>query len=207
MTRLRDDVRMNVRVRDMTVGDCEAVATIRVRGWQYAYAGLMPQTHLDAMSVEEDTAKRRAMLAEGGGRVTHVIAEHEGEVVGWGCYGPSRDESAGHSELYAIYVLPEQLSLGVGRALMDELTGRAVAAGFRRMLLWVLKENARVRRFYEKAGFAPDGTEEPFDVDGVAVPEVRYARELTATQRGQVGGRGTRADVVGLLQAPPVRRA
>ncbi|NUL25824.1 hypothetical protein HRW17_26205, partial [Streptomyces lunaelactis] len=46
------------------------------------------------------------------------------------------------------------------------------------MLLWVLKENDRARRFYEKAGFAPDGAEEPFEVDGVAVPEVRYARAL-----------------------------
>ncbi|NUK37491.1 GNAT family N-acetyltransferase, partial [Streptomyces lunaelactis] len=63
--------------------------------------------------------------------------------------------------------------------LMTELTGRAVADGFAGMLLWVLKENDRARRFYEKAGFAPDGAEEPFEVDGVAVPEVRYARALT----------------------------
>lgn len=170
---------MNVRVRDMTDDDCEAVATIRVRGWQHAYAGLMPQSHLDAMSVEKDAVKRRESLAMGG-LLTNVVAEREGEVVGWGCYGPSRDEGAGNCELYAIYVLPEQLSLGIGRALLDELTGRAVAAGFPRMLLWVLKENARARRFYERAGFAPDGAEEPFDVEGVTIPEVRYARELTA---------------------------
>lgn len=170
---------MDVRVRDMTVDDCEAVATIRVRGWQHAYAGLMPQSHLDAMSIDEDTAKRREFLARGG-PLTNLVAEREGEVVGWGCYGPSRDEDPGNCELYAIYVLPEQLSLGIGRALMDELTGRAASAGFPRMLLWVLKENARARRFYEQAGFAPDGAEEPFDVEGVTIPEVRYARELTA---------------------------
>lgn len=170
----------------MTVDDCEAVATVRVRGWQHAYAGLMPQSHLDAMSIEEDAATRRRFLAKGGGRMTNVVAELEGEVVGWGCYGPCRDggDSAGECELYALYVLPERLSGGVGRALMEELTGRAVAAGFHRMLLWVLKENTRARRFYEKAGFAPEGTEEPFDVDGVTVPEVRYAKRLDAARSG-----------------------
>lgn len=42
----------------------------------------------------------------------------------------------------------------------------------------MLKENDRARRFYERAGFRADGAEEPFEVDGVAVPEVRYTRTL-----------------------------
>ncbi|NUK57682.1 GNAT family N-acetyltransferase [Streptomyces lunaelactis] len=172
---------MDARIREMTPDDCEAVARVRVRGWQSAYAGLMPQSYLDAMSVKKDAARRREVLAEGRARTTDLVAERDGEVVGWGCCGPSRDEDATgeQCELYAIYVLEEQLSTGVGRALMTELTGRAVADGFAGMLLWVLKENDRARRFYEKAGFAPDGAEEPFEVDGVAVPEVRYARALT----------------------------
>jgi len=86
----------------------------------------------------------------------------------------------GTCELYAIYVRPERISSGVGHALMAELTGRARAAGFEEMLLWVLKDNARARRFYERAGFAPDGTEEPFEADGELVPEVRYVRRLVA---------------------------
>jgi ribosomal protein S18 acetylase RimI-like enzyme len=47
------------------------------------------------------------------------------------------------------------------------------------MLLWVLKENTPARGFYERAGFRADGAEEPFEVDGAAVPEVRYVRQLT----------------------------
>ncbi|MDT0426944.1 hypothetical protein [Streptomyces salyersiae] len=31
-----------VRVRDMTLRDCEATAEIRVLGWRHAYAGLIP---------------------------------------------------------------------------------------------------------------------------------------------------------------------
>lgn len=171
---------MGIAVREMTADDCEAVAAVRVRGWQHAYAGLMPQSHLDAMSVAKDAARRRELLARGGGKVTNVVAEIAGAVVGWGCMGPSRDEgaTAEQGELYAIYVLPEHLSKGVGRALMAELTWRAEAEGFRSIRLWVLKGNERARRFYEIAGFLPDGTEELYHVDGTQVPEVRYARRL-----------------------------
>ncbi|MFF3323516.1 GNAT family N-acetyltransferase [Streptomyces sp. NPDC002889] len=182
----------------MTTDDCEAVATVRVRGWQFAYAGMMPQSYLDAMSVAEDAEKRRDFFERGRGRVTNVVAVRAGAVVGWGCIGPSRDEgaTAEQGELYAIYVLPEQVSTGVGRALMAQLNRRAEADGFRSMRLWVLKENDRARRFYERAGFLPDGAEEPYDVEGVAVPEVRYVRQL--------GGQGLpgRADYSAGTQPP-----
>lgn len=170
---------MTVKVRDMAPADCAAVAAIRVGGWRHAYAGLVPQPYLDGMDAAADAARHRAYLADGSGSV-NVVAEQHGEVIGWACFGPSRSPGArpGTCELYAIYVLPERISSGVGHALMAEVTGRARAAGFARMELWVLKENARARRFYERAGFLPDGTEAPFDVDGTPVPEVRYARHL-----------------------------
>ncbi|MFJ1748173.1 GNAT family N-acetyltransferase [Streptomyces sp. NPDC088116] len=177
------EVTAGVRVREMTVADCEAVADIRLRGWRYAYAGLIPQAYLDAMSLPEETALRRERLAEGAGQVVNLVAEHDGRVVGWGCYGPGRDADAdaGTAELYAIYAEPELLSTGIGRALMDALASRAAGDGYTSMLLWVLRENGRARRFYAKAGFMPDRAEESFDVDGVAVPEVRYARRLSAS--------------------------
>ncbi|MFB7273285.1 GNAT family N-acetyltransferase [Streptomyces sp. NPDC056244] len=178
-----------VRIREMTVDDCEAVATVRVRGWQHAYRGLIPQAYLDAMSVEEDAARRREYLTKGDGRVVDLVAERAGHVVGWGCCGPSRDEDVPDrtAELYALYVLPERIGTGVGSALIDALTARAEAAGASSLVLWVLAANDRARRFYTRAGFAPDGREEQFDVNGVAVPEVRYARRLSASAAAEAG--------------------
>ncbi|PIB11749.1 MULTISPECIES: GNAT family N-acetyltransferase [Streptomyces] len=165
----------------MTLDDCDRVAEIRVRGWQTAYKGLIPQPYLDTLSVEEDAARRRTYVERGDRAVVDLIAEQDGEVVGWACHGPYRDGEVRTEdvELYAIYVHPDRVGEGVGRALLRESVGRCAAAGYERMLLWVLKENTLARRFYERAGFGPDGAEEPFDVDGVAVPEVRYVRSLT----------------------------
>lgn len=42
----------------------------------------------------------------------------------------------------------------------------------------VLEGGTRARRFPGRAGCAADGVEEPFEVGGTAVPEVRYAKEL-----------------------------
>lgn len=70
-------------IRDMTVDDCEAVARVRVRGWQSAYAGMMPQAHLDAMDIAEDAERRRGFFTTAGA-VVNVVAERAGlGVVGW----------------------------------------------------------------------------------------------------------------------------
>ncbi|MFD5794350.1 GNAT family N-acetyltransferase [Streptomyces diastatochromogenes] len=165
-------------IRPMTLGDCGRVSEIRIRGWQHAYRGLMPQPYLDALSVARDAEKRRAWFGQGDGSVVNLVAELDGQVVGWAAYGPYRDGEVrtGDAELYAIYLDPVHLGSGVGRALLAASVEQC--SGYPRMFLWVLKENTRARRFYERAGFRADGAEEPFDVDGVAVPEVRYAREL-----------------------------
>ncbi|MFB4195814.1 hypothetical protein [Streptomyces carpaticus] len=40
----------------------------------------------------------------------------------------------------------------------------------------MLRGNLRARRFYERAGFVPDGAVRSEEIDGADVPEVRCAR-------------------------------
>ncbi|MET9800655.1 GNAT family N-acetyltransferase [Streptomyces sp. NPDC006368] len=183
---------MTVGVRGMAATDCAAVARIRVRGWQFAYQGLVPDAFLSAMSVPEETARRRDHLAAAPAEVVNLVAERAGEVVGWACHGPYRDGGAvtADAELYALYVDPAHLSTGVGRALLLESAARATAAGYPAMRLWVLKDNSRARRFYEAFGFAPDGTEELWEIGGASLPELRCARPLSGPLSR--GGRAVR---------------
>ncbi|MCC9705613.1 GNAT family N-acetyltransferase [Streptomyces sp. MNU76] len=173
-----NDTHHDLRIREMTLTDCRPVAEIRVAGWRTAYAGLVPQSYLDAMRVTEDAERRRELLLKPGNPVVNLVAERAGEIVGWAAYGPYRDGEVrtGDAELYALYVHPGHWGGGVGAALLCTSAERCAAAGHDRMLLWVLKDNVRARRFYEHHGFTPDGTEEPFEVEGVEVPEVRYTR-------------------------------
>jgi GNAT superfamily N-acetyltransferase len=116
------------------------------------------------------------------------------EVVGYASYGPERDadgtpgpfpggqDSAGAAvaELYALYVAPDWWSTGTGRALMDRVLAEVRAEGYLRIVLWVLTENARARRFYERCGFRLSGAAHVLYGLG-GVPEVCYEQALGAS--------------------------
>ncbi|MDF9816478.1 GNAT family N-acetyltransferase [Streptomyces sp. SPB162] len=169
-------------VRKMTAADIDAVSAVRVRGWQSAYAGIVPQDYLDAMSAPADAARRRERFADGTGRVENVVSTDGTGVTGWAAQGPYRGEGAapGDGELYAIYVRPDRIGTGAGRALLGAVLARAADRGFTRLRLWVLADNARARRFYERAGFTADGAEQREEYGEVSLREVRYVREVSS---------------------------
>ncbi|MDI3407006.1 GNAT family N-acetyltransferase [Streptomyces cavernicola] len=174
-----------VSVRQMTPDDCPAVAEIRVRGWQFAYAGLIPQSYLDAMDIAADTERCRERQARGDPAVVGLVAERAGTTVGWASFGPYRDSDLPptDTELYALYVHPEHIGTGAGRALMRSVLAHCTALATPRVRLWVLRDNMRARRFYASAGFTPDGAEEVSELDGVRVPELRLTLPLPAPSR------------------------
>jgi GNAT superfamily N-acetyltransferase len=185
---------MRMAIREMSESDIEGVARVRIQGWRYAYPGMVPREVLDGLSAARFAAGlRRALPDEPPGRV-HLVADGEGVgVVGWSHFGPYRpveelgegkpDEGDGDGatswgELYAIYVLPEFIGVGIGRALMRATLDGLADGGHEGARLWVLRGNAPSRRFYERAGFAHDGAENVLDMEGEPVTEVRYARWL-----------------------------
>jgi L-amino acid N-acyltransferase YncA len=158
--------------------DARAIAEVHVGSWRHAYRGLLPEGYLDRLSVDEREGSWREAL--GSDTAGAVVAEAEGRIVGFASFGPSRDADAaeGVGEVPAIYVDAEVLGTGVGRSLLAEATTRLREAGFRRATLWVLEANARARRFYEKSGWAWDGTVSRHDFDCANEPVVRYAVDL-----------------------------
>ncbi|MFD3454658.1 GNAT family N-acetyltransferase [Streptomyces sp. NPDC058691] len=167
-------------VRAMAREDIDAVSAVRVSGWRAAYAGIVPQPYLDAMDAEADAERRRGWFDAGNGRVDNLVASDGDEVTGWAALGPYRGEQDGGEvgELYAIYVRPDRIGRGDGRALMNAVRARAAERGFRRLRLWVLADNAPALRFYERAGFGPDGTDQIEMYDDVPLKELRYAADL-----------------------------
>ncbi|MFE7546875.1 GNAT family N-acetyltransferase [Streptomyces gardneri] len=82
------------------------------------------------------------------------------------------------AELAALYAVPEVWGTGVGRSLLAASTEVLVTAGFRTAVLWVFTGNARGRRFYEAAGWRPDGRAVHDVTGGRELEELRYRREL-----------------------------
>lgn len=159
-----------MEARAATPEDARAIADVHVRTWQTAYRHVFPAAVLDAITVDERENVWRQILADAG---TAVFVAHDGDrIVGFASVGPARDEED-TGELYAIYVLPELWGAGYSHELMQSVLAWLMTEQYVSAILWVLDDNPRARRFYEREGWRHDG-ERLETLRGVEVSEARY---------------------------------
>jgi ribosomal protein S18 acetylase RimI-like enzyme len=181
-----------VTIRREQPDDAEAVAAVNVRSWQTGYAGIMPDEVLARLDVAAWAQRRRDWRTAEGDQpfATYVAEADDGSVVGFVTVGPYRqgqnheDPDPAYGEILAIYVDPAHWGSGIGRQLMATARAALAGRGATTMRLWVLQDNARARRFYERAGMAPDGERSTYTVqlsadrDPVGLDEIRYVARL-----------------------------
>ncbi|MFE9693198.1 GNAT family N-acetyltransferase [Micromonospora sp. NPDC005806] len=171
--------------------DAEAVARVHVHGWQAGYAGIVPDEVLRWLNPTAWAQRRRDLgTADPEHPFTTLLAEVDGAVTGFTTFGPYRnnqdrgDLDQRYGELLAIYLEPACWGTGTGRALFAAARAGLAERGWTEYRLWVLAENARARRFYERAGLSPDGQESTYPVplpggrDPVRLRELRYTARL-----------------------------
>jgi ribosomal protein S18 acetylase RimI-like enzyme len=169
-----------VTVRLARPEDAAAIADAHVRGWLATYRGLVPDSVLDGLSVERRTTHWRETIASQmpGDSVGRTwVVEDAGVVRGFAATGAVRDapdDLAAAGEVLAIYLAPEARGQGLGRAIFSHTVEDLRARGFDPIVVWVFEANTAARRFYEAAGFLPDGARQPVDFGEVAPPEIRY---------------------------------
>lgn len=165
---------MKIRVAQQT--EARAIAEVHVASWQGAYAGLLPDSFLSRISVDDRERTWTQILKDPDSDI-FVAVDDGGTVVGFASLQKSRDSDALPSigELTALYVEPNVWDGGYGRALLGAVIDKARQRGFHCTTLWVLESNVRARRFYEIAGFVADGAEKAETrSDNVVLQQVRY---------------------------------
>ena len=129
----------DVEIRRAWIGDAAQIGLVHVKAWQGAYRGLLPQEYLDGL----DPAQRaggweRILAADAGPRSGVVVADGDGNLLGFAAFGPARDEDQDPGqtgEVMAIYVLPGAWGQGWGRQLMTAAVTGLAGAGFGRAVL------------------------------------------------------------------------
>ena len=171
-----------VRVRAARTADAAQIALVHVRSWQSAYRGLGPEGYLDSLDPVRRLVGWERVLAELDPVSDGVlVAEEGGRVQGFVAYCPSRDDDTDPretGEITVLYLLPDAWGQGTGRRLMAAAVDGLTAAGCAQAILWVLDSNTRARRFYDAAGWRPDGSSKDEDIGGASVTELRYRRSL-----------------------------
>jgi ribosomal protein S18 acetylase RimI-like enzyme len=165
-----------VTVRRARLEDAAAIAEVHVRTWQAAYEHVFGAERLASLTVEQRLPLWRQILDDPS-QTVFVAEGDEGRVEGWCTVGRSRDADA-DAELWGIYVLPEAWGSGAGTELMRAGIEALRESGCRDAILWVLEDNPRARRFYEREGWSADGQRKLDRFLGVQVAEVRYRTTL-----------------------------
>jgi tRNA dimethylallyltransferase len=153
-------------VRRARLDDAEAAFQVQRRA---SLAGL-EHIYPPARYPFPDAAVRerwRETLADG--RAAVFVAENGEGIIGVA--------AAKDGWLEGLYVVPEHWGGELATRLHDEAIHALAAAGTDEARLWVLEDNARARRFYERRGWRLDGTERivPFPPHPL---DVGYTKEL-----------------------------
>jgi ribosomal protein S18 acetylase RimI-like enzyme len=184
-------------VREARSGDEHDLAIVRVRSWQQGYAGIVDAEYLASLSVEENAVRWSKVLEQQDGSRRILVFDNQASmeqpssVVGYSTFGPYRIATGDDKtmeigemakpgtigEIYGFYVHPDHWGSQVANELMNATLSALIDDEWPTARLWVLKDNGRARRFYERHGWHADGAEAPLSVGGNPL-EVRYRRNL-----------------------------
>lgn len=130
----------DITIRAARPSDFDALDRIRTTAVRELAA-----SHYDPEVIRDwSMAHDRALFEEALAKLVSIVAEKEGDVVGFG------QLDIGKSEIRAVYVDPSVARTGVGRQLIEALETLALGAGLERL---ELRSSLNAVAFYERSGF------------------------------------------------------
>ena len=142
--------------------------------WPKAYASIFGAERLQDLPREESRQIwRERMHAEG----YHCIGLWQEErlvgFAGWGALAPAV------AEIFHFYLHPDFWGGGTAGEFMHYLLQLIRQNNHEEVVLWVLKDNRRAQRFYQKCGFEPAHKAQQRQKWGLVLHEVQFKRLLS----------------------------
>jgi ribosomal protein S18 acetylase RimI-like enzyme len=159
-------------IRRATLDDAAEIARVHVATWRSAYRNLLPADFLESLNEASYAERWTRVIGDISTRV--FVAEQPEGIVGFASGGRERAGEQGYAgELYAIYILEAAVQRGHGRELVHAIAGALREMHLPNMIVWVLRDNAPARRFYERLGGVYVRSQ-PITIGTTTLEEVSY---------------------------------
>lgn len=157
--------------------NAEEMGRLHAQSWQKAYRGIIPKEIIAAFTPAKRAQAFRHAIATR--PEEYYIFQVDGHCAGLALLHKSHEDNAAptEGEIYAIYFYPDFWGTEATDKAFRFCIGRLRELGFKQIHIWVLEENLRARRFYEKYGFAFDGSTQKIEI-GKPLLEVRYTKQI-----------------------------
>jgi len=173
-------------IRAAVGSDADALGRLHVHCWHETYRGLVPETLLARFSVQRSRAVWDRILRDHAAHdatAVYLLSSpasaplsndlRSNELLGFGSCGRQRTadlaDSGFDAEVSSLYLLRSQQRQGLGNALLRALVDDLMSRGFKALSLWVLKDNAPARAFYERCGGLVIGEKRDVREDGTLI--------------------------------------
>lgn len=141
-----------MEIKKATLCEVQDISRIHALSWKTAYKNIVPQPYLDNLLLDFWVTAFQTWIQNKTIQV-QIIYEN-GKPIGCAAYGKSRDEKLPDwGEIVSLYLLPEYFGKSYGIELFKSVMCDIKQLGYKNVYLWVLKDNQRAKRFYEKNGF------------------------------------------------------
>jgi GNAT superfamily N-acetyltransferase len=172
----------DVSVRPARPGEGGEVARVQAVAWRTAYRAVLPAAVLDGWDEPAAAAAwEAATVAPPTPAHGVLVAVERDAVVGFAAFGPAEVAGPGlaspdgpTTELATLLVEPRWGRRGHGSRLLAAVADLARASGARRLQVWLLEADRASARFFESAGWAPDGWARTLDTGAEPLREVRW---------------------------------
>lgn len=146
-----------------------AISRIYEESWKFAYEDIIPKDYLESIP---DGCWASNLDKEG---LNTLVLVENGIFIGTSSYCKSRfSDYSNFGEIVSIYFLPQYIGKGYGKQLFSAVVRELEALGFCDIFLWVLEDNFRARKFYEKEGFEFSGNYLDNNIGGKELRELQY---------------------------------
>ena len=162
----------------------DEIGLVHAVSWKAAYRDILPAPCLAGFTPEKRAEIfRRNLIRREKNDEEFYLFRFEEKAVGMAILGNAEepDIPAAAGEIGAFYFLPDIWGTGLAQEAMTYCLSRFQERGSTRVILWVLAENRRARRFYEKNGFRFDGGRHAFSPFPPSFPP-RESKETEETE-------------------------